>query len=291
MPELPEVETVRRGLVPVMEGKRIARLIQRRADLRFPLPDRFVQRLSGRLIERLERRAKYILVYLEGGEVLLVHLGMSGRFTIHAPNAQSRPGRFHLKGAEADTGNGTHDHVVFEMADGTRIVYCDHRRFGFMKLVNADELETNSHLAALGPEPLGNLFSPALLSERLKGRRTPIKSALLDQTTVAGLGNIYVCEALHMAGISPNRTAASVSAPRAAKLAIAIREVLERAIAAGGSTLRDYARADGELGYFQHSFQVYDREGKACSKAGCGGTVKRIVQAGRSTFYCARCQK
>lgn len=290
MPELPEVETVRRGLQPVMEGKRIARLIQRRADLRFPLPERFAERLSGRKIERLERRAKYILVYLEGSEVLLMHLGMSGRFTIHTAG-ETRPGRFHRKGAESDTGNGAHDHIVFEMEDGARIVYCDHRRFGFMKLIQLNELDASPHLAGLGPEPLGNAFSPALLSEQLKGRRTPIKSALLDQATVAGLGNIYVCEALHQAGISPNRSAASVSAPRAAKLVIAIREVLARAIKAGGSTLRDYARADGELGYFQHSFTVYDRAGKACSKQGCGGTVKRIVQAGRSTFYCPRCQK
>jgi len=289
MPELPEVETVRRGLVPVMEGRRIKRLIQRRPDLRFPLPERFEQRLAGRRIERLERRAKYILVHLDGNEILLMHLGMSGRFTIHAAGME-RPGGFHHKGAAFETGQGPHDHVVFEMEDGTRIVYCDHRRFGFMKLIGGD-LETSPHLSALGPEPLGNEFSPASLAARLKGKRTPIKSALLDQAVVAGLGNIYVCEALHQAGISPVRQAASVSALRSARLVIAIREVLERAIRAGGSTLRDYAQADGELGYFQHSFAVYDREDNACSKPGCGGTVKRIVQAGRSTFYCPRCQK
>jgi len=290
MPELPEVETVRRGLAPVMEGRRIKRLIQRRPDLRFPLPERFEQRLSGRLVERLERRAKYILAHLEGDEILLIHLGMSGRFTIHAADAE-RPGRFQHNGMESDSGQGLHDHVVFEMEDGPRIVYCDHRRFGFMKLIDAAAPEMSPHLAALGPEPLGNSFSPASLAARLKGKRTPIKSALLDQAVVAGLGNIYVCEALHLAGISPTRQAASISAPRSARLAIAIREVLERAIRAGGSTLRDYAQADGELGYFQHSFTVYDRADNACSKQGCGGTVKRIVQAGRSTFYCPRCQR
>lgn len=290
MPELPEVETVRRGLAPFMEGRRIRQLIQRRPDLRFPLPERFAERLAGRRIERLDRRAKYILMHLEGGEILLVHLGMSGRFTIHAEGAP-RPGRFHHKGAESDTGHGPHDHVVFDMEDGTRIVYCDHRRFGFMKLIEGGDPEASPHLAVLGPEPLGNAFSSAALSAQLRGKRTPIKSALLDQAVVAGLGNIYVCEALHQAGISPTRQAMSVSAARVDRLAVAIREVLERAIEAGGSTLRDYAKADGELGYFQHSFKVYDREGKACSKQGCGGTVKRIVQAGRSTFYCPRCQK
>lgn len=294
MPELPEVETVRRGLAPALEGRRIAHVTLRRPDLRFPLPEGFVKRLTGRRVIRLERRAKYILVYMEPAsakgveEVLIMHLGMSGRFTIHGPNGTSAPGLFHLgmPGAE------THDHVVFDMEDGTRIVYADHRRFGFMDLVAEMELAGNRHLAALGPEPLSNAFSASVLSERLRGRRAPIKAALLDQRTVAGLGNIYVCEALFRAGISPLRSAASVAGPvRSERLAAAIRSVLLDAIAAGGSTLRDYAHTDGELGYFQHAFAVYDREGEACSKPGCGGTVKRIVQSARSTFYCPACQR
>lgn len=295
MPELPEVETVRRGLAPAMEGRVIRHVTQRRPDLRFPLPERFAERLTGRRIRHLGRRAKYILVHLEpeaakgaGGEVLVMHLGMSGRFTIHAPDGRFAPGLFHhdMPGSER------HDHVVFDMEDGTRIVYADHRRFGFMDLVSEAELETCRHFLAMGPEPLGNEFSAALLSERLRGRKTPIKAALLDQRNVAGLGNIYVCEALFRSGLSPKRSAASVAGPvRAARLAAAIRAVLEDAIAAGGSTLRDYAHTDGELGYFQHSFAVYDREGQACSKPGCGGTVRRIVQSARSTFYCPACQR
>ena len=293
MPELPEVETVRRGLAPALEGRRIRLATQRRANLRYPLPEHFAERLTGRLVERLDRRAKYILARLEGGEVLLIHLGMSGRFTIHPPAGHgAAPGQFHHAGPEGGAGTDKHDHVILDMEDGTRIVYSDHRRFGFMDLIAEADLEANPHLASIGPEPLGNEFSAATLSERLKGRRAPIKAALLDQRTVAGLGNIYVCEALFRAGISPNRTAASVAGPqRSERLARAIREVLNEAIAAGGSTLRDYAHTDGELGYFQHSFAVYDREGEACSKPGCGGTVKRIVQSGRSTFYCPRCQK
>lgn len=291
MPELPEVETVRRGLAPVLEGRRIALAIQRRADLRYMLPERFAERLTGRRVERLDRRAKYILAHLEGEEVLLVHLGMSGRFTIHAPGKTLAPGAFHHGARQDGAGDGPHDHVIFDMEDGSRIVYCDHRRFGFMDLIPEAARETNPHLAALGPEPLGNGFSAAVLAERLKGRRAPIKAALLDQRTVAGLGNIYVCEALHRSGISPNRQAMSIGPQRCERLARAIREVLTEAIAAGGSTLRDYARTDGELGYFQHSFAVYDRLDAPCSKPGCGGTVKRIVQSGRSTFYCSSCQR
>ena len=293
MPELPEVETVRRGLAPALEGRRIARVLQRRPDLRYPLPERFAERLAGRRVERLDRRAKYILARLEGDEVLLVHLGMSGRFTIHAPDAAApdAPGRFHHDAA-AGTGGAPHDHVVFDMEDGTRIVYSDHRRFGFMDLIAGAALDANRHLKDLGPEPLGNEFSAAVLGDRLKGRRAPIKAALLDQRTVAGLGNIYVCEALHRAGVSPNRAASGVAGPlRAERLARAIRDVLTDAIAAGGSTLRDYAHTDGELGYFQHAFAVYDREGEPCSKPGCGGTVRRMVQSGRSTFYCPQCQR
>jgi formamidopyrimidine-DNA glycosylase len=293
MPELPEVETVRRGLAPALEGRRITRLIQRRPNLRYALPERFAERLSGRRVERLDRRAKYILAHLEGEEVLLVHLGMSGRFTIH-PGIKSRgrkTGVFHRDAPQDGAGSGMHDHIVFDMEDGTRIVYSDHRRFGFMDLIPAASLDANAHLADLGPEPLGNGFSAAVLSERLKGRRAPIKAALLDQRTVAGLGNIYVCEALHRSGISPNREARSIGPQRSERLARAIREVLVDAIAAGGSTLRDYAHTDGELGYFQHAFAVYDRLGAPCSKPGCGGTVKRTVQSGRSTFYCPSCQR
>ncbi|MBI1260134.1 MAG: bifunctional DNA-formamidopyrimidine glycosylase/DNA-(apurinic or apyrimidinic site) lyase [Rhizobiales bacterium] len=290
MPELPEVETVRRGLAPVMEGRRIALLTQRRPDLRYPLPERFAERLGGRRIERLSRRAKYLLAHLEGDEVLLMHLGMSGRFTIHLAGANGpvRPGAFHHAMPPLET----HDHVIFDMEDGTRIIYADHRRFGFMDLFSEAEMATNKHLTALGPEPLGNEFSAVSLMAALKGRKTPIKSALLDQRNVAGLGNIYVCEALFRAGISPKRSAASVAGPaRSERLVPAIRAVLTEAIAAGGSTLRDYARTDGELGYFQHAFAVYDREDQACSKPGCSGSVKRITQAGRSTFYCPTCQR
>jgi formamidopyrimidine-DNA glycosylase len=290
MPELPEVETVRRGLQPVMEGRVIARATQRRPDLRYPLPERFAERLSGRRVMRLARRAKYILMHMEGGEVLIVHLGMSGRFTIHMGSASpKRPGHFHydVEGAGTDK----HDHIVFDMEDGTRIVYADHRRFGFMDLVREEALEANRHLVLLGPEPLGNAFSAATLTASFKGRKTPVKSALLDQRVVAGLGNIYVCEALHRAGISPRREAGSISPARVERLTREIRDVLAEAIEAGGSTLRDYAQADGELGYFQHRFKVYDREGETCSKPQCGATVKRMVQAGRPTFYCSKCQR
>ena len=301
MPELPEVETVRRGLEPAMEGRVIARATARRPDLRFPLPPRFAERLTGRHISHLTRRAKYILVHLDPrksdpAEVLLMHLGMSGRFTILPPGSDAAsPGAFHhpapTEGAE-DAGSGPHDHVIFDMEDGTRIVYTDHRRFGFMDLIPADALGESPHLAALGPEPLGNEFSAAYLAQKLKGRRTSIKAALLDQSVVAGLGNIYVCEALFRAGISPKRLAMNVAGPeRSERLVRAIRDVLTEAIAAGGSTLRDYAHTDGELGYFQHSFAVYGREGEPCSNPGCGATVRRIVQSGRSTFFCPRCQR
>jgi formamidopyrimidine-DNA glycosylase len=293
MPELPEVETVRRGLAPAMEGRVIRRAVANRPDLRFKLPEKFAERLTGRRVLHLDRRAKYILVHLEGDEVLLMHLGMSGRFTIHAPGGSNvRPGAFHHDAHEANgIGLGRHDHIVFDMEDGTRIVYADHRRFGYMDLFGLAEIETSTHLAGLGPEPLGNGFSAETLLAALKGRRTPIKSALLDQRTVAGLGNIYVCEALFRSGISPNRAAANIGPVRVERLARAIRDVLAEAIEAGGSTLRDYAHTDGELGYFQHRFAVYDREGNICSKPGCGATVKRIVQAGRSTFFCAKCQR
>jgi formamidopyrimidine-DNA glycosylase len=289
MPELPEVETVRRGLAPALEGHVLTRVAARRADLRVPLPERFAERLTGRRMLRLRRRAKFLLLDLDGGETLIMHLGMSGRFTIHGTHA-AKPGRFHNKTPDDGSGEGKHDHVVFETEDGTRIVYTDHRRFGLMLL--APTAEAESRLQAngeLGPEPLGEAFTPALLSAGLAGKKTPIKSALLDQSVVAGLGNIYVCEALFRAGQSPKRLARTVAGTRCEKLVPAIKQVLTEAIKAGGSSLRDYAHADGELGYFQHHFSVYGREGEPCPV--CGAGVKRIVQSGRSTFYCAKCQK
>jgi formamidopyrimidine-DNA glycosylase len=275
MPELPEVETVRRGLLPTLEGKRITCVITRRPDLRVAFPPRFVERLTGQRVLTLSRRAKYILAHLESEEILLLHLGMSGRVSVSANGS----------------GEGRHDHVIIETEDGTKIVYTDHRRFGLMTLLTAAEQETHPLLKGLGPEPLSAAFSKRYLAKALKGKRTPIKSALLDQRVVAGLGNIYVCEALFRSGISPKRVAAAVAAPRIGPLVTAVRQVLKDAIAAGGSTLRDYARTDGELGYFQHRFQVYDREGELCVKRGCRGRIRRIVQAGRSTFFCPRCQR
>lgn len=297
MPELPEVETVRRGLEPAMAGHRIARLVQRRPDLRFPLPDRFADRLTGRRIESLARRAKYLLAHLEDNEVLIMHLGMSGRFTVSSPPASTRRGN--LVGDFAhDTGTDpAHDHVVFDMASGATVTYNDPRRFGFMDLVAADALDGCRHFAGMGPEPLGNGFNAEYLAARAQGRAADLKAFLLDQRNIAGLGNIYVCEALFRSGLSPNRAASCLTdrrgrpTERCERLVPTIRQVLEEAIAAGGSTLRDYAHADGSLGYFQHSFKVYGREGEPCTKAGCGGTIRRTVQSGRSTFHCGRCQR
>ena len=290
MPERPEVETVRRGLKPALEGYVVAALSVRRRDLRVAFPERFAERLKGRRMVSLRRRAKYLLLDLEGGETLIMHLGMSGRFTIHGPAAPpAMPGRFHNQIAADGSGNGKHDHVVFETEEGVRIVFTDHRRFGLMLLEKTDAVEQHSLFDGMGPEPLGDDFTPTVLSAALKGKKTPIKSALLDQCVVAGLGNIYVCEALFRSGISPKRLARTVAGPRCEKLVPAIKKVLGEAIKAGGSTLRDYKKADGELGYFQHHFAVYDREGEPCP--GCKGTIKRIVQAGRSTFYCPSCQK
>jgi formamidopyrimidine-DNA glycosylase len=306
MPELPEVETVRRGLEPAMAGARIARLQQRRPDLRFPLPAGFAARLTGRLIERLDRRAKYLLAHLEGGEVLVMHLGMSGRFTVSAvppsPLRSTSPATGEEKpviGAFVhDTGtDAAHDHVVFEMEGGAVVTYNDPRRFGFMDLVADGDLGTCRHFAGMGPEPLGNSFHAAYLAARAQGRAADLKAFLLDQRNIAGLGNIYVCEALFRSGISPNRAASCLAdrrgrpTERCERLVPVIRQVLEEAISAGGSTLRDYAHADGSLGYFQHSFMVYGREGEACVKPGCGGTIMRSVQGGRSTFHCRRCQR
>jgi formamidopyrimidine-DNA glycosylase len=294
MPELPEVETVRRGLQPVMEGARITAVEARRPDLRFPFPPDFIERLTGRKIVSLGRRAKYLLAEMDGGPLLICHLGMSGSFRIE-DDGVSEPGHFQHERSKL----AAHDHVVFHLAlprgKRARIVFNDPRRFGFMLF--ADENNEHPMLANLGVEPTGNALDGPLLAGLLRGRKAPLKAALLDQTLIAGLGNIYVSEALWRAGLSPRRLAGSIvsasgkSGARTEKLAEAIRAVIADAIAAGGSSLRDYVHADGSLGYFQHSFSVYDREGEACRKPGCTGTISRIVQSGRSTFYCPVCQR
>ncbi len=296
MPELPEVETVRRGLQPVLEGRKLTRAETRRGDLRIPFPPRFVERLKGRRVVRLWRRAKYIVADLDSGESLIVHLGMSGRMTIYRKGKVIVPGEFEQESVAAEEGRGPHDHVVFETDAPARIVFTDHRRFGLMTLVKTAALAADKLFKDIGPEPLDAAFTPAVLSAALKGKKTPIKAALLDQRVVAGIGNIYASEALFYSGISPKRIAATVAGARAEKLVPAIKRVLEDAIEAGGSTLRDYAKADGSLGYFQHRFAVYDREGEPCpnnksNSKTCKGTIKRIVQSGRSTFYCPSCQK
>lgn len=283
MPELPEVETVRRGLEPVMAGQVIAQADVRRPDLRWPLPLRMAERLTGARVTGLRRRSKYILADLDSGETLLIHLGMSGRMLVSG----AMLGQFH----QDHPAPARHDHVVLDMASGARITFNDARRFGAMDLMSTATAEAHPLLASLGPEPLGNGFSESYLVSRLKGRNTPVKSALLDQKIIAGLGNIYVCEVLHRAGISPARLAGRISAARVATLVPIIRQVLAEAIEAGGSSLRDYRQADGELGYFQHRFRVYDREGEACSAPGCTGTIGRLVQSGRSSFHCPLCQR
>lgn len=300
MPELPEVETVRRGLQPFMEGARVIAVAQNRADLRFPFPERFVERLTGRHIEALGRRAKYLTMHLDDGLTLISHLGMSGSFRIEAEDAsdvsEDTPGVFHLDRSKSSA----HDHVVLslERKNGAkaRIIYNDPRRFGFMLFAESGVLDAHPLLSGLGTEPTGNLLSGELLAALFAGRKTPLKAALLDQRLIAGLGNIYVCEALWRAGLSPVRAAGSIvgaaggGTVQTQVLAEAIRSVIADAIAAGGSSLRDYVQADGALGYFQHSFSVYGREGEPCRRSGCGGTVERIVQSGRSTFFCASCQ-
>ncbi|MEO0607250.1 MAG: bifunctional DNA-formamidopyrimidine glycosylase/DNA-(apurinic or apyrimidinic site) lyase [Pseudomonadota bacterium] len=281
MPELPEVETVRRGLSPAMQGARIEQLEVHRADLRFPFPDRFQDRVEGTTITHMGRRAKFLVTELSSGEALIMHLGMSGRFTVNA----AATAEFHH-----DPGtNPAHDHVVFHMSNGATVTYNDPRRFGFMELWSMAEIDTYPRVAHLGPEPLSNHFNAAYLDEVLAGKAAPIKAALLDQAVIAGLGNIYVCEALFRAGISPRRKASSVVGKRSARLAPAINEVIAEAIAAGGSSISDFASASGELGYFQKHFSVYDRAGAACDT--CGAPVKRIVQSGRSSFYCGACQR
>jgi len=283
MPELPEVETVRRGLVPAMEGVVIAQADVNRPDLRWPFPARMAERLTGVRVARLRRRSKYILADLDSGETLLIHLGMSGRMTVSGDPL----GRF----VHDHPAPQKHDHVVFHMENGARITFNDPRRFGAMDLMPTENAQAHKLLAVLGPEPLGNDFHEEHLIRAFQGKNTPVKSALLDQRIVAGLGNIYVCEALFRAGISPRRKAGQISAARVARLVPIIRAVLEEAIAAGGSSLKDFRQADGELGYFQHSFDVYGREGGRCRKPDCLGIVTRIVQSGRSSFFCAQCQR
>lgn len=283
MPELPEVETVRRGLMPAMEGARIAAAHVNRPDLRWPFPDNMAARLTGASVQKLRRRSKYILADLDTGETLLVHLGMSGRMTVSGDPL----GQFAHDHPKAQK----HDHVVFEMDNGARVTFNDPRRFGAMDLLETATAETHPLLVKLGPEPLGNDFDETYLSARLKGRNTPIKTALLDQSIIAGLGNIYVCEALFRAGIAPTRKAGDLSVKRTQSLVPIVRQVLREAIDAGGSSLRDFRQADGELGYFQHTFDVYGREGAPCKTPECTRKIDRITQAGRSSFFCARCQR
>jgi formamidopyrimidine-DNA glycosylase len=289
MPELPEVETVRRGLAPALVGARIVRVETRRGDLRFPFPPDFSARLTGRRILGLRRRAKYLLADLDGGETLVMHLGMSGSFRVDG----DIPGAFHRPRDKSVA----HDHVVFHMENGARVTYNDPRRFGFMLIESTPELDAHRLFRDLGVEPLSAALDAAFLARAFRGRAAPVKALLLDQRLIAGLGNIYVCEALHRCGISPLRaggklvTAAGKPTAALTRLPAAIKTVLEEALAAGGSSLRDHRQADGSLGYFQHSFRVYDREGAACPAPGCKGTIARATQSGRSTFYCPQCQK
>src|SRR3954471_15465194 len=293
MPELPEVETVRRGLQPAMEGAKILHAEIRRKDLRFPFQKDFAARLDGQTVTGLGRRAKYLLADLASGDVLLMHLGMSGSFRVVAGGGNSAPGKFHHPRNE----DRAHDHVVFHMSSGAAVVFNDPRRFGYMKIFARAGIDDEPLLQGLGPEPLGNEFDAAMLARACANKKTSLKAALLDQRVVAGLGNIYVCEALFRAQLSPRRLAATLAdrqggpTDHARRLVQAIHAVLNQAIKAGGSSLRDHRQTDGELGYFQHSFQVYDREGEPCQTDGCSGIVKRFVQNGRSTFWCPKCQK
>jgi len=291
MPELPEVETVRRGLAEAMTGARIAAVALKRAGLRTPFPDRFVERLVGRRIESLSRRAKYILANLDSGEALIMHLGMSGSFRVERGARGGSPGHFRF----ARSKDRAHDHVTIVLSSGARIIYNDPRRFGSMQLAQLDPSGSVEPLRGLGLEPLSDEFDGRALGRIMAGRKSPLKAALLDQGLIAGLGNIYVCEALHRAKLSPRRVAGTLAgrggAARAGALAKSIRAVLEEAIAAGGSSLRDHRRTDGALGYFQHAFAVYEKEGAACPRRRCAGRIARIVQAGRSTFYCPVCQR
>ena len=293
MPELPEVETVRQGLAQALTGATFCRVRQNRPDLRFPFPERFVERLLGRRIEAVGRRGKYLMIDLDDGTVLASHLGMTGSFRIEAGGAEVMPGRYYRARAPA----GPHDHVRFEFDTGIAVIYNDPRRFGFMTLVRRGEIEGHALFRGIGIEPLSEAFDGAVLARLLAGKEAPLKAALLDQRLIAGLGNIYVCEALHRAGLSPRRAAGTLvrkngsPTARAERLAAIIKEVLHEAVEAGGSTLRDYRHTDGSLGTFQHGFRVYDRDGLACRVPNCRGTIRRIVQSGRSTFFCADCQR
>jgi formamidopyrimidine-DNA glycosylase len=297
VPELPEVETVKRGLAPSMEGRIVSRLELRRADLRFPFPDDFAARVAGRTIISLSRRAKYLLIDLDDGVSIVSHLGMSGSYRIEQGGEAELPGQFHMERSR----NVTHDHVIFHLMDtqgrGLRVIYNDPRRFGFMDMVERRHMELHPSFKGLGPEPVGNALSADYLARRFQGKAQPLKSTLLDQKVIAGLGNIYVCEALWRSHLAPTKPAGALVTPAGAPtqaletLTEAIRTVIVEAIAAGGSSLRDHIQADGSLGYFQHSFNVYDREGEPCRTSDCTGTVERMTQAGRSTFYCPTCQK
>ncbi len=296
MPELPEVETVRRGLEPFMEGGAIQKAVINRPNLRFPFPDQFVERLEGQQILSVGRRAKYLIVDLASGEVLVMHLGMSGSYRIELAEGVSAPGLFHHPRSDAQK----HDHVMISVNGPhgrANVIYNDPRRFGYMDLVARSEMETHKHFAGVGVEPTGNSLDGALISKLFAGKSAPLKAALLDQRLIAGLGNIYVCEALWRARLSPERKATSITrkdgkaTERTELLATSIREIIASAIEAGGSSLRDHKQTDGTMGYFQHTFNVYDQEGEACKAKGCSSVIKRIVQSGRSTFYCPTCQR
>jgi formamidopyrimidine-DNA glycosylase len=297
MPELPEVETVKRGLELVLKGQKIARVETRRHNLRFPFPADFAGRLEGATVQNLTRRAKYILIDCDNGTSLLVHLGMTGRFTVLRPEGgTANLGEFYFENGAGEQADGPHDHVVLTLGNGTRVVYSDPRRFGMMDVANTAELQAHKLLKNIGVEPLGNELSGAHLAEKFRGKSAPLKAALLDQRVIAGLGNIYVCEALHRAGLSPRRKAGTLTKStsydsRLDTLVRHIKEILNEAIQAGGSTLQDFVGADGKKGSYQQRFSAYDREGEDCDTRACMGKIKRIVQAGRSTFYCSICQK
>ena len=298
MPELPEVETVRRGLAPIMEGATVERLELRRPDLRFPFPDQFAEFLEGQQVVSVGRRAKYLLVDMANGQVIIMHLGMSGSFRIEEDAIGNKtPGVFHHE----KTRLAAHDHVTFHLRQQSgqtaRVIYNDPRRFGFMLMCKRSELVDHPTFRNMGVEPVGNALTPDVLAQALLKKGTPLKSALLDQSVIAGLGNIYVCEALWRSKLSPKRKAGTLvkasgkPTDRLVTLEKHIRDVIADAIKAGGSSLRDHAQTDGSLGYFQHSFAAYDREGKPCRHEGCGKSISRIVQSGRSTFYCSSCQR
>jgi formamidopyrimidine-DNA glycosylase len=293
MPELPEVETVRSGLEPVLRGRRFLRVEQRRKNLRFPLPEKFAERLTGRKVLRLDRRAKYILVHLDDGEVLAIHLGMTGRFSVRHQGKSAQLGDYTYEHGD----DAKHDHLVFAMSGGAVVTYNDARRFGYMTLIHGADIAQDAFFRGLGVEPLSDALNPAFLAAKAQGRKTDLKAFLMDQRIVAGLGNIYVCEALFRAGLSAFKGAATLATtsgrPTAAagRLVDRIKAVLADAIRAGGSTLRDYRQANGEIGSFQKAFGVYGREGEPCIKPRCRGTVRRKTQGGRSTFYCPTCQR